>query len=488
MICCCCWRQGCVGGSPSGSCGVVAGALQELVPVKSSCCCAENSACYLVDGEFLFLRVLWQAQESFPFILEKHVDCAKKHFNEGATIVFDSYPVDASKPRLINTLYVKFQEEGFIVKQAEEHADYIIIKSALEIEKGSQCAVVVVGEDIDLLVMIAISTNSENIFSLSLGELISQRSGGTALLIRNSIDYYPTPIASDSFENTTIAIILPNSQQITVSSFYRPPHSIISTDELNRIFNSNNKCIVDVDFNAKHNTCRRNKNGNIINDYICNNNLILLAPSEPTHFPRNSNNPIIDFGILKNFSSGDATSLNEICSDHNSVSFEIDINANIPTITKTLKTTNWMTFYDNAKEAIPGTPSINSTKDIDEVINRITAVILKTLKQSSKAKLIGDPHRKLPPRITNKITLRNQIKKRWQITYDPRFKRKSTQLTNEIKADIKQYDQDSWAEWLLSLNQKDLSIYNATRKFSRKFHKIPPILDTGRLKYTPSEK
>ncbi|GBM95337.1 putative RNA-directed DNA polymerase from transposon X-element, partial [Araneus ventricosus] len=263
--------------------------------------------------------------------------------------------------------------------------------------------------------------------------------------IRNSIDHYPTPIASDSFENTTIAIVLPNSQQITVSSIYRPPHGIISTDELNRIFNSNNKCIAVGDFNAKHSAWslgRRNQNGNIINDYICNNNLILLAPPEPTHFPHNGNNPsTLDFGVLKNFSSGDATSLNELCSDQN--------------------------------------------PDIDEVINKITAVILTAINQSSKAKIINGPHRKLPPRITNKITLRNQIKKRWKITYDPRFKRKSTQLTNEIKADINQYDQDSWTERLLSLNQEDLSIYNATRKYSRKFHKIPPILDTDGLKYTP---
>ncbi|GBN77514.1 hypothetical protein AVEN_268125-1 [Araneus ventricosus] len=192
--------------------------------------------------------------------------------------------------------------------------------------------------------------------------------------------------------------------------------------------------------------------------------------------------------VLKNFSSGDATSLNELCSDHNPVSFEIDINANSPAITKNLKTTNWIKIYDIAKEAIPGNPSTNSTKDIDEAINKITAVILTAINQSSKAKIINDTQRKLPPRITNKITLRNEIKKRWQITYDPRFKRKSTQLTNEIKADIKQYDQDSCTEWLLSLNQEDLSINNATRKFSKKFHKIPPILDTDGLKYTPSEK
>ncbi|GBL62404.1 hypothetical protein AVEN_222990-1 [Araneus ventricosus] len=54
------------------------------------------------------------------------------------------------------------------MKQAEEYADDLIIKSALEIEKRSQC-VVVVGEDNDLLVIIAASTNSENIFFLKPG-------------------------------------------------------------------------------------------------------------------------------------------------------------------------------------------------------------------------------------------------------------------------------------------------------------------------------
>ncbi|GBM37600.1 hypothetical protein AVEN_44531-1 [Araneus ventricosus] len=65
-------------------------------------------------------------------------------------------------------LCVKFQNEGFVVKQAEEYADYLIIKSALEIEKRSQC-VMVVGEDIDLLVIIAASTKSANIFFLKPG-------------------------------------------------------------------------------------------------------------------------------------------------------------------------------------------------------------------------------------------------------------------------------------------------------------------------------
>ncbi|GBN11552.1 hypothetical protein AVEN_246250-1 [Araneus ventricosus] len=203
-----------------------------------------------------------------------------------------------------------------------------------------------------------------------------------------------------------------------------PPHGIISTNELNRIFNSNNKCIAVDGFNAKHSGWslgRLNQNGNIINDYICNNNFIFIPP-ESKHFPHNRNNPsMLDFGVLKNFSSGDATYLNELCSDHNQVSFEIDIIANIPAITKTFKTTNWMKFYNIVKEAIPSNPNINSTKHIDEVINKITAVILTAINKPSKAKLINGPHRKLLLRISNKITLRNQIKNRWQITYDSKL-------------------------------------------------------------------
>ncbi|GBN18912.1 hypothetical protein AVEN_103324-1 [Araneus ventricosus] len=67
-------------------------------------------------------------------------------------------------------LYVKFQKEDFVVRQAEVDADYLIIKrkGTLEIEKGSQY-VVVVGEDIDLLVIKAASTKSENIFFLKPG-------------------------------------------------------------------------------------------------------------------------------------------------------------------------------------------------------------------------------------------------------------------------------------------------------------------------------
>ncbi|GBN66013.1 hypothetical protein AVEN_45005-1 [Araneus ventricosus] len=77
---------------------------------------------------------------------------------------------DKNKQRLVNMLCVEFQKEGLVTKEDQEDADYLVIKSALEIEKMSQC-IVVVREDIDLLVIMKASTNSENIFFLKPGML-----------------------------------------------------------------------------------------------------------------------------------------------------------------------------------------------------------------------------------------------------------------------------------------------------------------------------
>ncbi|GBL85315.1 putative RNA-directed DNA polymerase from transposon X-element [Araneus ventricosus] len=328
---------------------------------------------------------------------------------------------------------------------------------------------------------------TQEVFFKQMSQMIlTHRGGGTAILIRNSIDHHPTPIASTTFKNTTIELHLPDSSPITISSIYRPPHGSISTLELNNIFNSNGKCIAVGDFNAKHRAWSSgtwNSNGIIIHDYICNNNLILLAPCEPTHFPNHSNNTsTLDFGILKNFSSGDANSINALSSDHNPVSFEIDINVNLPAISKIIKTTYWSELKQIMSTSLPGNPNIQNIKDIDEAITKLNSAILTAINLASRSKLINGNYRKLRPNIV-KITHRNQIRKRWQQTYDPRYRRTANRLTNQIRREIRDYDQESWKEWLMSLNQEDNSIYIAARKFSRKYIQIPPILDTDGIKY-----
>ncbi|GBN72548.1 hypothetical protein AVEN_214521-1 [Araneus ventricosus] len=113
------------------------------------------------------------------------------------------------------------------------------------------------------------------------------RGEDSALLVKNSINLHPAAIASSSFQNNAIAIDLPDNSCITVASIYRPPHGQINTQENDRLFNQSTKGIAVGDNYAKHPARIKdhsNTNGAKINDHIGSNNIVLLAPLEPTHF------------------------------------------------------------------------------------------------------------------------------------------------------------------------------------------------------------
>ncbi|GBN54683.1 hypothetical protein AVEN_176669-1 [Araneus ventricosus] len=91
------------------------------------------------------------------------------------------------------------------------------------------------------------------------------------------------------------------------------PHGRIDTQDLNNLLNIALNGIAVGNFNAKHPALsqgRSNINGSIIHNHIANNNLVFLEALEPTHFSyhhpfRNT----VGFGIMKNFSTGNATSI-----------------------------------------------------------------------------------------------------------------------------------------------------------------------------------
>ncbi|GBM62149.1 putative RNA-directed DNA polymerase from transposon X-element [Araneus ventricosus] len=220
----------------------------------------------------------------------------------------------------------------------------------------------------------------------------THRGGGTALLLKNSIDHHPTTIASTSFEDTSANLDLPNNNNISITSIYRPPHGRINTQELDRLFSQSSKAIVVGDYNAKHpawSVGRSNTNGSIIHDNIGNNNLVLLAPLEPTHFPyHHPSSSNLDFVILKNISSGDATSINDLSSDHNPVSFEININANLASPATNVNITNWSIFCETIYKRIPGNPKMNTIAEVDDCIRQFTCNITTAVNLATKSVLL----------------------------------------------------------------------------------------------------
>lgn len=158
---------------------------------------------YTIDGGYLLHRVVWDREDTFSNILDKYVQYVRRHFGQKVTIVFDGYNdstknIKASeqrrrvtksaacsdilfdqhmtvptsqqqflsnvynKSRLIIMLKDKFTTENILVKQADNDADVLIVETAINQFNPANINVVV-GEDIDLLVLITARTSSDKI-------------------------------------------------------------------------------------------------------------------------------------------------------------------------------------------------------------------------------------------------------------------------------------------------------------------------------------
>lgn len=169
-----------------------------------------NQIQYVIDGGFLLHRVLWTMNQTFSCIYDNYVEYVKSKYQSNAVIVFDGYPegqdggtksaerikrsrklasVDIlfddtmmptvskerflanikNKNRFISMLITRFSSAGITCKQAKEDADTLIVNTALELSPTNE-TVIIVGEDIDLLVILIGLCKYANVFFLKPGK------------------------------------------------------------------------------------------------------------------------------------------------------------------------------------------------------------------------------------------------------------------------------------------------------------------------------
>lgn len=160
-----------------------------------------NYKTYVVDGGFLLHRIIWQINQTFVKICQLYVSYIEKHFGKKVTIVFDGYNESSqstknaerhrrikntssdilfdknmvltiaqssflsnlrNKSRFINILSIDLKNNGYTVLQAADDADTMIVNEAI-LKANYEPDVIVVGEVIDLLVLLIALTPEEKI-------------------------------------------------------------------------------------------------------------------------------------------------------------------------------------------------------------------------------------------------------------------------------------------------------------------------------------
>lgn len=140
-------------------------------------------------------RVVWQKNDTFNIIINKYINYLLNNFGINTVVVFDGYsdssknikeieqlrrtaavstpcevhfnesmevsqekflPNWFNKGKLIEMLILKFEEVGIATRQSRDGADVLIVETA--IEKSMNNTTIIVGEDINLLVLLIART------------------------------------------------------------------------------------------------------------------------------------------------------------------------------------------------------------------------------------------------------------------------------------------------------------------------------------------
>lgn len=164
-----------------------------FTPIQNSSSLLTENTIYVIDGGHLLHKVVWQKGELIGDICKRYVEYVTKHYGSDSIVVFDGYPDDATnstksaernrrqryvsseilfeptmpvtvtkdiflqssknKDRIINFLKGYMLEAGIQCEQATEDADTLIVATAFKNAANKTNDFVIVGEDVDLIVL-----------------------------------------------------------------------------------------------------------------------------------------------------------------------------------------------------------------------------------------------------------------------------------------------------------------------------------------------
>ncbi|GFW98478.1 probable RNA-directed DNA polymerase from transposon X-element [Trichonephila clavipes] len=309
--------------------------------------------------------------------------------------------------------------------------------------------------------------------------------GGTAIMIKNSMKHthIPTPNLN-GVEATMVALTPELGEQTLIISLYNPPHLNINNlnQSIDTLMNQGfPSTIIMGDFNAKHSSwgCDVDtRRGITFNHHIQRSGYRILAPPTPTRYGHDSASTL-DLAISTNVDwPCTVTSISELSSDHNPVTFEFTTTTHFfppPNKRYTHMKTNWGKFTQNLN--IPDNftlPDANTPEDIDEQIAAFTDRLHQAYKNASKPLKHNDTFY-ISRDLNQLFKERNRARKIWYYTRSPADKNTLNRLQKQIKKIVLKHEQKQWDESLACLEAEDGSLWKAARDSRKKARQFRPL-------------
>lgn len=340
-----------------------------------------------------------------------------------------------------------------------------------------------------------------------------QEKGGVLMILNRRITHQQLPHTQcNLIENINIEVSTSRTK-IIFSSCYLPGGSKAQQirnflkDDITKITRRRTRFYAMGDFNAKHRFwgCNRaNLAGTTIYNEFCNRDFDILFPHEHSHHPFDPNRASSTLDICLTNSDYPASDLatHNLGSDHLGVTFTISLDSDVTFSAESkrpcFRKADWNLYQSAINRSLIDmdfdTEKIESTAQIDELIEKFTAMIHEAKSQS--VPLVGQSKHalELTPEIIAKIQERSVLERRYQrckvFCRKIFYKWQINGLRKEISHEIDGLRNSNWSNYLESIPTDDnyQKLWKTSKFLKNRNRLIPPLRTASRKAVTPQEK
>lgn len=262
--------------------------------------------------------------------------------------------------------------------------------------------------------------------------------------------------------------------------------------------NQPGKTILLGDLNAKNPIwgCRAgNGAGNALYKLSAENNIIVDAPSDYTHYPfRHDHLPdILDIALIKNFHLPIHQQVyDELDSDHVPVIISFMDKPKLVTSPPRLINgkINWDLFQEEINKSLRPPQNLTTEENININVQNFTKAIVTSVHKST----ITKTHRpsmswqQQPQFIINLIDEKHRMRRLWQRTRTREHRTRLNQLTHQVKRELDNHRIQSYRRYISEIEPTDPSMWRVTKRLLRQPTVIPPIVADGQVHSRDTEK
>lgn len=295
------------------------------------------------------------------------------------------------------------------------------------------------------------------------------RKGGTAIAIKSCLPFQKLDLPPLETIEATAIKLLTSKDPIVIISAYKSPPKDLQLQDLQTLNQLGRRIIIAGDINAKNPLWHSrvwNPTGRRLEIFANQLHLYVDAPTTPTHFPLQGGTPdVLDTCIYSNVNllTGPYT-INDLQSDHLPVLIELYYRHSIPVKQPPrVAVTDWDTYRTHLTRILTTIRPPTTVPEAEETIQLITATIKDEFRKHTNYTCDTQLKETTSAVTTLLVKLKKLIRKKWQHTRHPAFKRCYNWLSHKLHTHLLRKNIKNWNQHLENCQENKPKLWKLIR-------------------------